>query len=146
MRTRSLGHVVLQVSDLAAAEAFYVDALGFPVLGRICDPVRMTFFCLRGPDQVGQRHHDFALLQLDGPGRHPDHRAAGLAHVAFDVGNSLDDLRAAKIALTSAGVVVQREETHGSASSLFVLDPDTNEIELFVDRAIAGIPAQGESW
>jgi catechol 2,3-dioxygenase len=144
MRTRSLSHVVLQVSDLSAAEAFYVDALGFPVLGRISDPVHMTFFCIRGPDHVGHRRHDFALLQVDGSDTHPDHRAAGLAHVAFDVGDSLDDLRAAKVALASAGVVVQREESHGSARSLYVRDPDTNEIELFVDTAIDGVPAQGE--
>jgi catechol 2,3-dioxygenase len=138
MRARSLGHVVLKVSDLRCSEAFYVDTLGMPVLGRISDPVHMTFFSLRSHHDVSLSHHDFALLEIDGDASPGDPRATGLAHVAFEIGDSLDDLRAAKTALASAGVTIHREQDHGFARSLYVLDPDANEVELYVDTSTAG--------
>jgi catechol-2,3-dioxygenase len=109
-----------------------------PVLGRISDPVHMTFFSLRSHHDVSLSHHDFALLELDGDASPGDPRATGLAHVAFEIGDSLDDLRAAKTALASAGVTIHREQDHGFARSLYVLDPHANEVELYVDTSTAG--------
>ena len=85
------------------------------------------------------------LLELDGADPPGVGRAPGLAHVAFDVGSSLAELRDARATLVAAGVGIQREESHGSARSLFVLDPDANEVELFVDLTTAGpcAPEQG---
>ena len=56
MLVHSLGHVVLKVRDLRRSEAFYADVLGMPIISRISEPVRMTFFTLGN-------HHDFAIME-----------------------------------------------------------------------------------
>ncbi len=126
MNVRSLGHVVLKVRDLARSEAFYADILGIPVVFRITEPARMTFFTLG-------HHHDLALVELEADGVLADPRAVGLAHVAFELSGTTEDLRAAKRELEAAGVIIHREWTSGFADSLFLLDPDGNEVELYVD-------------
>lgn len=130
MHIRSLGHVVLKVRDLRRSEAFYADTLGITVASRISDPAHMTFFTLG-------HHHDLALIELDEDAAPADPRAPGLAHVAFEVGGSISDLRAAKVELESAGVAIQHERSSGFAESIYLLDPDANEVELFVDTSTA---------
>ena len=61
----------------------------------------------------------------------------GLAHIAFEIRGSIDDLRAAKAELESAGVVIRHDRSHGFAESIYLLDPDANEVELFVDTSSA---------
>ena len=62
MKINALGHVVLKVSDLARAEAFYQGVLGLPVCARYDrDGGKMTFFTLGN-------HHDFAIMEVGGNG------------------------------------------------------------------------------
>jgi len=85
----------------------------------------MTFFSLGN-------HHDFAITAVgdDAPDAPAD--APGLFHVAFRIGQSLDELREAKQLLAAAGVeVVPRD--HGVTKSLYFKDPDGNTIELYID-------------
>lgn len=131
MNVQALGHVVLKVRDLSRSESFYADTLGIAVVGRIAEPVRMTFFSLG-------RHHDLALVELDGYGFAADPRAVGLAHVAFELAGSITDLQAARRELETAGVTIRRQWSSGFADSLFVLDPDGNEVELYVDKTADG--------
>jgi len=85
MLVKSLGHVVLKVRDLQRSEAFYAGVLGMPIISRISDPVAMSFFTLGN-------HHDFALVEVGDAAPPPHAGGTGLAHVAFKVGDSLDDL------------------------------------------------------
>ena len=126
MQVRELGHVVLKVRDAQRAEGFYGGVLGIPVAGRITDPVPMTFFTLG-------HHHDFAIMELGRHGPSPDRHTAGLAHVAFKVGESLDELDAANRELEAAGVVILFELDHSFTKGMHMHDPDGNEVELFVD-------------
>lgn len=71
-RPRRLGHVVLQVPDIPAVEAFYRETLGFWVSDRY--PGRGVF--LRGRAEAD--HHQLFLLQS------PD-GAAHFHHLAFEV-------------------------------------------------------------
>lgn len=128
MHIQSLGHVVLKVRDLRRSEAFYADTLGITVASRISQPAHITFFTLG-------HHHDLALIEIDDDAAPADPTAPGLAHVAFEVRGSISDLRAARRELESAGVVIRREWSHGFAESIYVLDPDANEVELFVDTS-----------
>ena len=89
MRVQSLGHVVLNVRDLQRSEAFYSGVLGTPVISRISDPVQMTFF-------TPGNHHVFATIDVGEDAPAPDPSATGLAHVAFKVGDSLDEFDATK--------------------------------------------------
>jgi catechol-2,3-dioxygenase len=126
MHVQALGHVVLKVRDVHRAEDFYSGTLGIPVAGRITEPVPMTFFTLG-------HHHDFAVMELGQHGPSPERHTAGLAHVAFKIGDSLDEFDSAKRDLEAAGAVILFELDHGLTQGMHMHDPDGNEVELFVD-------------
>ncbi len=128
MRVQALGHVVVKVRDVRRSEAFYGETLGIPVAGRITAPVPMVFFTLG-------KHHDFAVAELGRNGPVTDRNAAGLGHVAFKVGDSLEELESARRALDAAGVVVLYELDHTFSRGMHLHDPDGNEVELYVDIA-----------
>ena len=126
MQVERLGHAVLKVRDIERAEGFYHGVLGLPVAATMRDPVAMTFFTLGN-------HHDFAVLAVgpDGPDAAPD--GPGLFHVAFKVGDSLDQLRVVKKELEAAGVPIEMIADHTVSQSIYVRDPDGNGVELYVD-------------
>jgi catechol 2,3-dioxygenase len=126
MKPLQLGHVVLMVRSCDESEAFYTGVLGIPVASRLTEPMRMTFFTLGN-------HHDFATMEVapDAPPAAPG--STGLAHVAFKVGDSLDELRAVKEEVEAAGVTVQWALNHFVTQSIYLRDPDGNEVELYVD-------------
>jgi len=126
MHVQALGHVVVKVRDQARAEAFYNGVLGIPIVARM-DQYPVTFFSLGN-------HHDFAVMAVGEDAVSPPDGATGLLHVAFKIGDNLDDLRAAKRDLETAGVAV-RPVDHGVSQSLYLRDPDGNEIELYVDTS-----------
>ena len=126
VRIQELGHVVVKVQDVQRAEDFYGGTLGIPVSGRSAAPVPMVFFTLG-------HHHDFAVMELGTHGRSPDRHSAGLAHVAFKIGASLDEFDAVKRELEAAGVVILFELEHPESKGMHMHDPDGNEVELFVD-------------
>lgn len=128
MQVQSLGHVVLKVRDQARAEAFYNGVLGIPIVAHL-ERYSMTFFSLGD-------HHDFAVMAIAEDAVSAPAGAPGLLHVAFKIGDSLDDLRAAKRDLEGAGITV-RPRDHGVSQSLYMHDPDGNEVELYVDTSDA---------
>lgn len=125
MQIKSLGHIVLKVSDLERSVAFYRDILGMREVAR--HQGVMAFFSL------GSNHHDLGLLQIGTDSPPADPGAIGLYHVAFKVGDSLDELRACKADLEAHGVSIFGLSDHGVSQSLYIQDPDGIEIELYVD-------------
>jgi catechol 2,3-dioxygenase len=122
---KGVGHVVLKVRDLERAAAFYRDVLGLKEVARYRG--HMVFF------SAGASHHDLAVLAL-GPNAQPAPRdAVGLYHVALKIGDSLDELRAAKAHLEAHGVPIRGTADHRVSQSIYCEDPDGNMIELFVD-------------
>lgn len=123
---QSLGHVVLNVRDLDRAVEFYHGKLGFPIAAR-SDKFKMTFFTLGN-------HHDLAVRAVgeDAPAGDP-RQGVGLYHVAFKVGDSLDDLRAVKARLEARGVAIDSLSDHDVTASIYLRDPDGNGLELYVD-------------
>ena len=128
MQLQALGHVVLKVRNLQRSEDFYSGTLGMRVISRISEP-RMTFFTL----ETTENHHDFALMELGSVAPAPAGDATGLAHVAFKVGSSLEEFGLARSLLDESGTTVLYEAQRGFSRSVHVLDPDGNEIELYVD-------------
>ena len=127
MQIESLGHVVIKVRDIERAEAFYNGVLGLPIVARSERNPIMTFFSLGN-------HHDFAVLGLGDDAEAAPRKAAGLAHVAFKIGESLDDLREAKSHLDDAGIECAPVD-HEVTKSLYFADPDGNQVELYVDAS-----------
>ncbi len=126
IQIQRVGHVVLNVRELAPAIAFYGGVLGLREVGRYQHD--MVFFTA-----TGENHHDIALREVGAGARAADGNAVGLCHVALKIGDSLDLLRAAKAALDAAGVAILRIESHRVSRSIYLADPDGNEIELYVD-------------
>ena len=128
MKIKSLGHVVVRVSDLERAEHFYGDLLGLPLCARLDEGgMKMAFFTLGN-------HHDFAIMEVSGEGSSDSADAVGLHHVAFNIGTTLDELREAKENLDAAGVVTHPVD-HEVTKSLYFSDPDGNGVELYVDAS-----------
>jgi catechol 2,3-dioxygenase len=73
------------------------------------------------------------LIQVgDAPGP-PSGRRRGLYHIGIKIGDNLDQLRAAKTELEQAGVAINGMSDHTVSQSLYLQDPDGNEVELYVD-------------
>jgi catechol-2,3-dioxygenase len=92
----------------------------------------MTFFSLGTGN-----HHDFALMELGFDAPSPGEDTTGLAHVAFKIGRSAEDYHLARSLLDASGIPVPYEAQRGFSRSMHILDPDRNEIELYVDTSDA---------
>ena len=125
MRVRELGHAVIKVRDRERSEAFYGGVLGMKLAARH-EQMPMTFYTLGN-------HHDLALLEVGADGPDADPKAPGLYHLAFCIGETLDELRAARDELEAAGVRVHAVIDHVVSKSLYLSDPDGNGVELYVD-------------
>lgn len=126
MGVKALGHAVLRVRDLERSLAFYRDALGLKEVARY--GTRMVFL------SCGENHHDLALQQIGKGAPDPNPAAVGLYHLAFKVGDNLRDLIEMKAKLEGAGVQIVGASDHTVSKSLYVLDPDGIEIELYIDE------------
>jgi catechol 2,3-dioxygenase len=131
-----LSHAFINVADLNKVVPFYTDILGFQVTdrGHINGDIEAVFMS-QDPDN----HHQIALAgTLKG-----DDSARNLGHVAFRM-ESLGDLRALKKRLTSEGIAIGRELSHGNAWSLYFADPEGNGVECFVDTPFHVSQPQGK--
>ncbi len=126
MKAQYLGHVVFYVKELEPSLTFYRDLLGLHEVGKIFNGAVAAL-------TSGRTHHELLLIQVgDAPGP-PSGRRRGLYHIGIKIGDSLDTLREAKRELEQAGVTIDGMSDHTVSQSLYLRDPDGNEIELYVD-------------
>lgn len=126
MKAHYLGHVVFYVRDLQRSLAFYRDLLGFQEVGRIFGGKAAAL-------TSGRTHHELLLIEVGAAPGPPPGRRLGLYHIGIKIGDSLDELRAAKRDLEQAGVSITGMSDHTVSQSLYLADPDGNEVELYVD-------------
>jgi len=126
MKARYLGHVVFYVKDLGRSLDFYRDLLGFKEIGRIFDGAAAAL-------TSGRTHHELLLIEVGEAPAPPSGRRLGLYHIGIKIGESLEELRAAKKELEQAGVPISGMSDHTVSQSLYLHDPDGNEVELYVD-------------
>jgi catechol-2,3-dioxygenase len=119
-----LNHVVLYVRDARKSLAFYQGVLDFQP---ISEPTDRGVF-LRGSGS--ENHHDLALFSIGAEAPGPTRgQQVGMYHAAFEVA-TIEDLAQAREKLITAGALVG-ETDHGASFSLYVHDPDGNELEIF---------------
>ena len=130
MGVKELGHVVLYVRDVERSAAFYRDVLGFrEVLGPGSGaPFPAAMF------SSGRTHHELLLIEVGEDAQPiPQGRRIGMYHFGLKVGDTDDELRAMLAQLQESGTTIVGASDHGITHSLYILDPDGNEIELYVD-------------
>lgn len=124
MNIKELGHVVLYVANLDRSADFYGDTLGFK---RISKENGFAVF------SSGRTHHELLLIEI---GIEPEKRKdlkPGLYHIGFKIGDSPDDVKHAYRELKDKGVAIVGAGDHTVTHSLYILDPDGNELELYAD-------------
>lgn len=124
MEIKELGHVVLYVSDLEESVRFYRDILGFDMVAEQED---LAVF------SSGRTHHELLLINLGREGEEKKGLEPGLYHIGFKVGDSPEEFKKVYEELEGEGVEIIGATDHGVTHSLYVLDPDGNEIELYAD-------------
>jgi catechol-2,3-dioxygenase len=126
MTVKELGHAVLYVSNLEKSRRFYGELLGwkevFSYGGRVA-----AF-------SSGRTHHELLLIEV-GPGAAPipPEPRVGMYHLGLKIGDSDDELREAIAKLREAGVPITGMSDHGVSHSVYILDPDGNDLELYID-------------
>lgn len=126
MKAHYLGHVVFYVRSLERSLAFYRDLLGFREVGRIFGGKASAL-------TSGRTHHELLLIEVGDAPRPPTGHRLGLYHIGIKIGESLEELRAAKRELEEAGIGISGMSDHTVSQSLYLQDPDGNKVELYVD-------------
>jgi len=127
-----IGHVHLQVSDLARAVAFYTEVIGLSVTQRY--GAQAVFLASDG------YHHHLGLNTWGTRGAAPAPKGhPGLYHTAF-LYPDRPSLAAAVRRVLAAGVELTGAADHGVSEAVYFNDPDGNGVELTRDRARADWP------
>ena len=126
MQVKELGHIVLYGRDLERSRRFYRDVLGWNEVGEMGGQAAMF--------SSGRTHHELLLLEVGADAAPmPSGRRVGLYHFGLKIGETDQELRQAAEELTAAGAKVNGAADHTVTHSLYIEDPDGNEIELYID-------------
>ncbi len=124
MEIKELGHIVLYVTNVTKMADFYRDTLGFREVDR--GPGMALF-------SSGRTHHEMLLLEIGGVPRERHAPEPGLYHIGFKIGDGPEALRAVYEELKEKDVTIVGSADHHVTHSLYILDPDGNELELYSD-------------
>jgi catechol 2,3-dioxygenase len=132
MQVKELGHLVLYVRDLERSRHFYGEVLGWKQVASMGNQAAVF--------SSGRTHHELLLLEV-GPGATPIPAPPriGMYHFGLKVGETDEELKQALDELVAAGAKVSGVADHTVTHSLYIEDPDGNEIELYID-------VQPETW
>ena len=126
MQAHYLGHVVFYVKELERSLTFYRDVLGFQEVGKALGDRAVAL-------TSGRTHHEILLIEVGDVPAPPLGVRRGLYHIGIKVGDSLDELRIAKSELGQNGITISGMSDHTVTQSLYLQDPDGNEVEVYVD-------------
>jgi catechol 2,3-dioxygenase len=122
-----LGHVVFYVRDLERSMKFYTEIVGLGISGRIFNNRAAL---LSG----GSTHHELLLIQVGEANGPLQGKRIGLYHVGWKIGDSMDELKALYNKLSEADYPIDGLSDHTISQSIYLRDPDDNEVELYVDN------------
>ena len=121
-----IAHVVIKVRNLENSLDFYTRVLGLKVMGRI-DP-NVAFL------STGRDHHELGIAEIGGEAPGNSFYRVGVEHFAFRLRDE-NDLREAYQTLLDENVEIAYTVNHGVAKSVYFLDPDGNELEVYADNS-----------
>jgi catechol-2,3-dioxygenase len=130
MEVKELGHVVLYVHNIDRSAHFYRDVLGFHPINEPAQGIPVAAFTTASH----RTHHELLLIEVGEDAPSPSRgKRAGLYHFGLKVGTTDEELRAVIETLRANGVTMVGASDHTVTHSLYILDPDGNEIELYID-------------
>ena len=124
MKIKELGHVVFYVTDVEKVSKFYREILGFK---QIVKEDGIALF------SSGRTHHEMLLIEIGGRPRIKNHQEVGLYHIGLKIGTSDKELKEAFDELKKNKIPILGMTDHGVTHSIYINDPDGNEIELYID-------------
>lgn len=122
-----VGHVVLKVRDLERTRQFYTEVMGFRIT-KTYPEAKIIFFGISGRD-----HHEIAFSEIGKDAQGPRKEDIGLFHVAFRL-RDWSHLQAAYNELRARNVPITGTVNHGITRSLYFLDPDGHQLEVYCDN------------
>jgi catechol 2,3-dioxygenase len=123
MNIQELGHVVFYVTNIQKMVAFYEGVLGFTLIHA---DTRTALF------GTPRTHHEMLLIEIGGVAQ-PKTLQHGLYHIGFKIGDDPLDIQKAYKELVAKGITIYGASDHTVTHSLYIEDPDGNEIELYAD-------------
>jgi catechol 2,3-dioxygenase len=127
LKAHFLGHVVFYVEDIDNSLKFYHELIGFNIVGSFKKPFSAVAL------SSGRTHHELLLIEVGSAPKSPTGHRLGLYHIGIKVGDSLEELTEVKRELTDLGISISGMSDHTVSQSIYILDPDGNEVELYVD-------------
>jgi catechol 2,3-dioxygenase len=127
MQIRELGHIVLYVTDLKRMADFYEQTLGFHQIAREWPTALFS---------GGRTHHELLLIEVGGQPKGAERvheMRPGLYHIGFKIGDGPEAAKKTYFELKEKGVQIVGATDHGVTHSIYILDPDGNELELYAD-------------
>lgn len=123
MQIKELGHVVLYVTNLETVANFYRDILGFREVDRTSGFAVFS---------SGRTHHELLLIEIGGTSRKKGVEP-GLYHIGFKVADTNEELKEVYRHLKKHNITIIGTGDHTVTHSIYILDPDGNELELYAD-------------
>lgn len=124
MQIKELGHIVLFVSDLGKVADFYRDVLGFREVARGGGTAMFS---------SGRTHHELLLIEVGGTPEQKRQPKPGLYHIGFKIGDGHEAIQEVWRELHEHNVRIVGTGDHGVTHSIYILDPEGNELELYAD-------------
>ena len=121
-----IGHIVLKVRNLERSRRFYTEILGLDVMKEL-PQVKMVFLASNRRD-----HHEIGLMEVGEEAEGPKGRQVGLSHVAFRLSDEAALVKAYH-ELKERHVTISFTVDHGITRSVYFLDPDGNQLEVYRD-------------
>lgn len=132
-----IDHLVLNVSDIEIAHAFWTECMGFKQVGAVRNAatnnrarIKMRFYSGERNGQL--THHDIALLEQGELGTRQEASPQVFNHVAIAY-PSVEAWEAQIRFLTQRGIALGRPLERGATCSIHLHDPDGNGVELVAE-------------
>lgn len=119
-KVNKVAHVVLAVKDVMASVKFYTEVLGMEAVD-LKENHKACFL------SFGTQHHDIALFEA------PERGEIGLNHFAMQIEGGIPELSQLKQKLEDMGATITRTTDHTITKSVYFLDPDGNQLEIFAE-------------
>jgi len=123
MPIQRVGHVVIKMRDLEKAKQFYQGVLGMKIAEEA--PFGVFF-------RFNDYHHDIAVFKTSEDADLPKKDQVGLVHIAL-VADSVETVKEYYDRAKAAGVEIVGSSDHGMTKSLYIKDPEGNEIEIYAE-------------